>query len=148
MSITELRDLANIELSWEQRLDDAGESLGIKTVDRINHMRQTPDHLRHKGAAIQFPRTTARESRGKDLQRVEDDVTVELLWRVRPTDQKVDRRAGKVFEGRVRRLITDRGWESSLHIKFLTSSRSVHPMSSDWIVTVLTFSQTRYIRTE
>lgn len=132
--------------AWEERLTSGeAKALELNMVDRIKPMTHTPDHLRHKGISISVPTTLQDNTeRGRVRYRLVDTVVVELQYRVPPMDQRGGRLDSLALERKMRRLLTDRTWEPNLHVKYQSSQRSVHPLSSDWYVTTLTFQQSRY----
>lgn len=139
------RFLDDVIRSFETRL--SGSPFDLRTLDAVDIPKALPDTLAHRGFGVSCPESpNTGQYRDIDLARVADRIAVTLTYRVNPKQQRVSARAAMLLEEQVRAYLTEPAWEPDLHIAYQTATRGPHPQSSEWWLTVLSFTASRDAR--
>lgn len=136
-------------LSWvyqefEDRLTEASH-LGLKLIDRVDPLNANPEHIAHKGIAVDIPSTdNTGDYRDIDNALVADTVMVSTTYRVRPHEQRTSRREAIDLEEQIRAWLLDSAWQRDLHPSYVrTTFRGPHPKSAEFFLITQQFTTRR-----
>ena len=128
---------------FEAQLTTAGAGLDLTLMDRL-----TPEAISNprllRGVHVEVPTTLNTDGyRDQGEALVRDTVTVTLLYRVGPKDQKAGRNQAMRLEDQIRVMLTSRGWRSEWHVHHTGAVRGPDPASAEVYRIVQTFTTLR-----
>lgn len=126
----------------ERWLDAAG--LGLTFIDRIDP-DEAPTPLQHKGVHIDLPSGENTDTfRGRTADMDEETLTVRLVYRASPKDQKASMYEAYDLADKVRYRLTDwHAWRAEWNVKYRSAARGRHPASAEWFVIEHTYTLRR-----
>lgn len=129
---------------WEALLSGAG--LGLQVVDRI--ARDAAPNLRlPKGVHVEMPEgSNTGRMRDRAVAEMAETVTVQVLYRVNPQDQKASRNAALALGERVRETVTSRTWHPEWQVRIVSERRGPHPASAEWWLVEHVYTMRRLAR--
>lgn len=142
--------LSAVEEAFETRLTGfvVSGSDALRLIPRVELPQATPRMLAHLGYWVESPSTARARRPGRERvrQRVNDTITVVVLNRIKPNNQRPDRRAAYEVERKIRERLTDPAWSNPLSFRVRHNGAQrglIAPGNAEWFSTRLSFTVTR-----
>lgn len=108
---------------------------------------QLTQQAAHKGVVLSFPASTARDDdRARDLVRVNEELRITGMWRIKPKDQGTSLDDAWAWEEIVASTIRNAALLRRFAPLYRGSVRATAANSNEWWVFTMTFQLTREIR--
>ena len=129
---------------WDTWIATIQTSPAVQIVDRIEK-EQAPGKAQHKSVWVDAnDATNTHRMRDRAIAEMRELVTVGLLWRIAPLNQKATQRECFEFSDLLVRHCTARAFHPEWQISIEAIRRGAHPASSEWFVVQHTFAMRRY----
>lgn len=118
--------------------------LGLVFIDRID-ADQAPTPNQHKGVVVDLPSAENSDAlRGRTADMDTETLTMQLVYRVAPKDQKESKYAAYDLADKIRHALTDwHAWRGEWNVTFRTARRARHPASAEWFLIEHTYNLRR-----
>lgn len=126
----------------EERLTDTDDNLELNLLDQLAFPEVGPQQQAHQGVAIRRVRTEDRDlTRHRDELYVQDDVIVELAWRLEPKSQRDSAKSAWRKAEAIRGRLVDYSWAvRDWDVRYV---RSIDRHVGEWLLISIQFRFTR-----
>lgn len=113
----------------------AASDLDLVFIDRMDS-EVAPTASQHRGVVVDLPAVERTDDlRGRTADMDAETLTMQLVYRVAPKDQKESKYAAYDLADKIRLRLTDwHAWRADWNITFQSGQRARHPASAEWFL--------------